>query len=85
VTHSTDDLSYDPYDFDVDADPYPVFKRLRDERPLYRNDAFDFYAVSRFADVEACSIDWQTFISGRGTVLEIIRSGITIPPGMFIF
>jgi cytochrome P450 len=80
-----DDLYYDPYDFDIDADPYPVFKRLRDERPLYYNESLDFYAVSRFADVETSSIDWQTFSSARGSVLEIIRSGMEVPKGMFIF
>jgi cytochrome P450 len=81
----TDDVYYDPYDFDIDADPYPVFKRLRDELPLYYNERFDFYAVSRFADVESCSVDWQTYSSERGTVLEIIRSEMVIPKGMFIF
>jgi cytochrome P450 len=81
----TSDIYYDPYDFDIDADPYPVFTRLRNERPLYYNEKHDFFAVSRFADVEACSVDWQTFSSGRGTVLEIIRSGMEIPKGMFIF
>ncbi len=82
---STSDIYYDPYDFDIDADPYPVFKRMRDEYPLYYNEKLDFYAVSRFADVESCSIDWQTFSSGRGSVLEIIRSGMVTPKGMFIF
>ncbi len=81
----TSEIYYDPYDFDIDADPYPVFERLRDERPLYYNEALDFYAVSRFADVEACSIDWQTFSSARGSVLEIIRSAMETPKGMFIF
>jgi cytochrome P450 len=79
------DIYYDPYDFDIDADPYPVFRRLRDERPLYYNEALDFYAVSRFADVESSSVDWQTFSSARGSVLEIIRSGMAVPKGMFIF
>ncbi len=78
-------IYYDPYDFEIDADPYPVWKRLRDEMPLYRNERFDFYAVSRFADVESCSVDWQTFPSGRGTVLELIKARITVPRGMFIF
>src|ERR1039457_396990 len=82
---STSDIYYDPYDFEIDADPYPVFKRLRDELPLYYNESLDFYGVSRFADVEACSIDWQTFSSARGSVLEIIRSGMEVPKGMFIF
>ncbi len=63
---------YDPYDADIDADPYPVWKRLRDEAPLYYNVEHDFYALSRFADVHAASLDWQTFSSARGTVLEII-------------
>jgi cytochrome P450 len=78
-------IYYDPYDFDIDADPYPTFKRMRDEAPLYRNERYDFYAVSRFADVEACSIDWRTFSSARGTVLELIRSEWQVPRGMFIF
>jgi cytochrome P450 len=85
MASSTSDIYYDPYDFDIDADPYPVFKRLRDERPLYYNEKLDFYTVSRFADVESCSVDWQTFSSGRGSVLEIIRSGMEIPKGLFIF
>ncbi len=79
------EIYYDPYDFQIDDDPYPTWKRMRDEMPLYRNERFDFFAVSRFADVEACSRDWQTFISGKGTVLEIIRADITAPRGMFIF
>jgi cytochrome P450 len=79
------DIYYDPYDFQIDDDPYPIWKRLRDERPLYRNDRFDFFAVSRFDDVEACSRDWRTFISGKGTVLELIRANVTLPRGMFIF
>ena len=41
------ELYYDPYSVEIDADPYPVFRRLRDEAPLYYNDVHDFYAVSR--------------------------------------
>ena len=85
ATTAHHDIYYDPYDFDIDADPYPMWKRMRDETPLYYNDQFDFYAVSRFADVEACSVNWQTYQSGRGTLLEMIRAGRAIPRGMFIF
>src|ERR1035441_9561647 len=85
MTTTSDEIYYDPYDFGIDADPYPIFKRMRDEVPLYRNEALGFYAVSRFADVESCSIDWQTYSSGRGTMLEIIQSGMEVPKGMFIF
>jgi cytochrome P450 len=63
---------YDPYDADIDAHPHRVWKRLRDEAPLYHNEQYDFYALSRFADVLAASLDWQTYSSGRGTVLEMI-------------
>ena len=61
-----DDIYYDPYDFEIDVDPYPVWKRMRDEAPLYYNEKYDFYAVSRFDDVERCSVDWRTYLSGRG-------------------
>jgi cytochrome P450 len=79
------ELYYDPYDFAIDEDPYPIFARLREEAPLYRNERYDFYAVSRYADVERCSLDWKSFMSGRGTLLEMIRSGMEMPRGMFIF
>lgn len=85
MTESGLDLTYDPYDFAVDADPYPIWRRLRDEQPLYRNEEHDFYAVSRYADVESCLLNWQDFISGRGSVLELIRSGMEIPRGVLLF
>jgi cytochrome P450 len=78
------EVYYDPYDFDIDSDPYPVWKRMRDEAPLYYNEKFDFYALSRFDDVEAASVDWETYSSARGTLLEMIRAGIETPPGLFI-
>jgi cytochrome P450 len=79
------DLVYDPYDFEIDADPYPVWKRLRDEAPLYYNEQYDFYALSRFDDVERGSVDWRTYISGKGSVMEMIKSGMEIPPGLILF
>ncbi len=80
-----DDLYYDPYDFDIDADPYPVWKRLRDESPLYYNERYDFFALSRFDDVERAAVDWQTYSSAKGSILELIRADIELPPGTFIF
>ena len=79
------DVYYDPYDFDIDADPYPVFKRLRDEAPLYYNERYDFYAVSRYDDVERGLVDAKRFISGRGGILEIIKANIQLPSGTLIF
>jgi cytochrome P450 len=82
---NTSDVYYDPYDVDIDADPYPVFRRLREEAPLYYNEQYDFFAVSRFADVEQGLVDRDTFISGRGGILELIKAGIEMPPGILIF
>ena len=79
------DVYYDPYDVDIDDDPYPVWKRIREEAPLYRNEEHDFYALSRYDDVEPALIDWETYRSGRGTILDIIRANIEIPPGIILF
>jgi cytochrome P450 len=78
-------IYYDPYDFEIDVDPYPLWKRMRDEAPLYYNEPYDFYALSRFEDVEKGLLDWRTLISGRGMVLELIRANIEFPPGNILF
>jgi len=79
------DVYYDPYDVEINADPYPTYRRLREEAPLYYNEPYDFFAVSRAADVERGLVDRDTFISGRGAILEIIKSGVEMPPGLVIF
>jgi cytochrome P450 len=79
------DVYYDPYDVGIDADPYPVFRRLRDEAPLYCNEPHDFFAVSRYEDVERGLVDRETYISGRGGILELIKANIEMPPGILIF
>jgi cytochrome P450 len=76
---------YDPYQVGITADPYPVFRRLREEAPLYHNEDYDFYAVSRFADVQQGLADHETYISGRGAIIEMIKSNFRAPPGVFIF
>ncbi|MFV2174065.1 cytochrome P450 [Actinomadura sp. LOL_016] len=84
VTNASD-VYYDPYDVDINADPYPVYRRLREEAPLYYNEPHDFYAVSRFADVDRGLTDPETFTSGRGNILELIKIDMEIPPGVVIF
>jgi cytochrome P450 len=79
------EIRYDPYDFTIDVDPYPTWTRMRDEAPLYYNEQHDFFALSRFDDVERCSIDWKTYRSGKGSVLEVIKSGMEMPPGNILF
>ena len=81
---TSQDVYYDPYDTALCEDPYPAFKRLREEAPLYYNERYDFYAVSRFADVEASLVDRKRFRSGHGVILEMIQQNVEIPPGTLI-
>jgi len=85
MTASATDLDYDPYNVNMNADPYPVYRRLREEAPLYYNARHDFYALSRFDDVDRVLSDPKTYISGRGGILEIIKANIEFPPGLVIF
>ena len=78
-------LYYDPYDQTIHADPYPMFRRLREEAPLYFNEPMGFYALSRYEDVERGLVDHATFSSARGGILELIKADIEIPSGVFIF
>ena len=82
---SSSKLSYDPYDIAINADPYPVFRRLREEAPLYYNEVHDFFALSRYEDVEQGLIDRETYTSSRGGILELIKANIQMPPGVLIF
>ena len=85
TTTTGHEVRYDPYDVEINTDPYPVYRRMREEAPLYRNDVYDFYALSRFDDVERGLVDRETYISGRGAILELIQAGIEIPSGVVIF
>jgi len=82
---AANDVYFDPYDVTLNADPYPMFRRLREEAPLYYNEQHDFYALTRYGDVDAGIVDYQTFSSARGAILEIIRANIEMPPGVLIF
>ena len=84
LVHETD-VYFDPYDVGINADPYPVYARLRDEAPIYHNEQFDFWALSRHADVERGLVDWQTLTSTRSDILDIIRAGIELPEGVIMF
>jgi cytochrome P450 len=80
----SDAIYWDPYDVDIDLDPHPTWRRMREELPLYRNDKYDFWALSRHADVHAAHVDPQTYLSGQGTVLELMGSDMT-GTGQIIF
>lgn len=85
TTKSAEKLHYDPYDFDLNTDPYQMLHRLREESPLYYNAEHDFYAVSRFSDVSKGLVDHETFSSARGAILEWIKGGLEVPSGILSF
>src|SRR5690348_8632892 len=47
-------------------DPYPIYRRLRDEAPLYHDERTDLWVLSRFDDVQAAARDWETFSTSEG-------------------
>ena len=72
------------YDREIYASPYETFRRLRNEAPLYYNEKYDFYAVSRHDDLARVLGDRDTYISGKGNVFNIINQNMEVPPGLFI-
>lgn len=75
---------YDMYDRDIYSSPYETFRRLRNEEPVYYNEKYNFYALSRHEDVGRVLGDRETFISGKGMVYNIISQDVPMPPGLFI-
>jgi cytochrome P450 len=85
VTDTAPALHYDPFDVEIDTNPYEVWRRMRDEAPVYRNEQYDFFALSRFDDVEAAHLDPKTFSSAHGTVLEMMSASGGYTNEMLIF
>jgi cytochrome P450 len=69
------ELYWDPIDPALRDDPYPLWKRLRDEAPVYYNDRYDFWTLSRFHDIEAAHKDAGTYSNAHTTTLEMMTPG----------
>jgi cytochrome P450 len=65
---------WDPFDRALHVDPYDTWRFLRDNAPVYKNEEYDFYALSRYDDVLAASLDTETFSSAHGITLDEISS-----------
>jgi cytochrome P450 len=83
MTHSS--VYYDPYDVDINADPYPTYARLRDEAPIYHNERYDFWFLSRHEDVQRALVNWRVFTSTHSDILDIMKANITLPKGVVMF
>jgi cytochrome P450 len=78
------ELYWDPIDPALRDDPYPLWKRLRDEAPVWHNDRYDLWVLSRFHDIEAASKEPILFSSSHGTTFETL-SPEPIETGMMIW
>ncbi|MBO0679903.1 cytochrome P450 [Mycolicibacterium sp. S2-37] len=81
---TTSTVYYDPYDMHIVNDPYPTYARLREEAPLYYNERYDFWALSRHADVEKALSNWETFSNSRSDILELVKSDFPMPKGVMM-
>ncbi|MEV0079923.1 cytochrome P450 [Nocardia neocaledoniensis] len=63
-------VRFDPYDYRFHEDPYPTYRRLRTEAPLYHNPDLDFWALSRHSDVIAAFRDNHRLSSANGVSLD---------------
>ncbi len=62
---------FDPYVTPIlDDEPYPVYKTLRDESPLYHDERYDLWVLSRFEDVQSAMRDWRTFSQEPGVDID---------------
>jgi cytochrome P450 len=84
-TATTSDLVYDPYDHETIFHPHALFRRLRAEAPLYYSEQYDFYAISRFEDIERTLVNREVFVSRKGVTLDLLKGDMEIPPGTLIF
>lgn len=75
---STSTVAFDPFSAEFFNDPYPIYRRLRDEAPVYHSEDLNFYALSRHEDVATAFKDFDTYSSARGVTLDQVSSGDVI-------
>ena len=73
-------FNFDPYSREVDIDPYPLYKTLRDEYPCYWSHLGDCWVLSRFDDISENLKKWEVFSSAKGNMLDDLpeRAGSTL-------
>ena len=77
-------LVFNPVAPDYFENPYEIYRRMRDEAPIYYDEVEDFYALTRHADVAAALKDYESFSSARGCDLSMVRTG-EVPQKSIIF
>ncbi len=84
VTADGAPVEFDPFSPTFFNDPYPTYRRLRDEAPVYHNERYGFWALSRYEDVVAAHRDWETYTSTHGLDLVMLTSDEPVPPSMIM-
>ena len=71
---------FDPYSPEVDADPFPFYKMLRDEHPCYWSESAGMWVLSRYDDIFEALKSWETFSSAKGNLMDELpnRAGATL-------
>ena len=67
-------ISYDPFDYALQENPYPTYRRLRAEAPVFHNAERGFYALSRFEDCNDAVRDYKRFSNEGGSALEELEA-----------
>ncbi len=75
MTSQDTEIEFDPYSATYFNDPYDLYRRMRDERPVLHNASIGFYALSRWADVVDAERDWATYSSAYGIELDSLTRG----------
>ncbi|MGA3252572.1 MAG: cytochrome P450 [Mycobacterium sp.] len=77
-------LVFDPFSEEYFNNPFDIYRRMREEAPLYYDEKEDFYALTRHEDVAAAFKDFESFSSARGCDLAMVRKG-DVPQKSIIF
>lgn len=81
---TTAQVVFDPFSADFFNGPYETYRRMRREAPVYYSEKYDFYALTRHADVAAAFKDFETYSSAYGVDLGMVRTGQKVPAKMII-
>lgn len=76
---------FDPFSEDYFNNPYEIYRRMREEAPLYYDEKEDFYALTRHDDVAGAFKDFETYSSARGCDLAMVRRGVPAEQKSIIF
>lgn len=65
---------FDPFSAEYFDNPYEIYTRMQNDTPVYYSEEFDFYALTRHADVAAALKDHETYSSTKGCDLAMVQS-----------